>query len=155
MSSSAVYPFASPIADQQLDMQCGISNNQDLPVRTNHKIVKQLFIEPNSYLTGASVGRSIYNQDFMSPDSVINLSYQLEDAPVSFSTQTPTLLHHMYVYKKNLNQPYKKDILGGYEFEKMSPIIYIPQTPTIMFFLWWRHIDCFIIGYEIYSGWRC
>ena len=82
-----------------------IYNDQENAIRENHKVEKQLYIEPNSYTSDYDY--PIRQVDVLTGDSIIKFSYELEDITDVLSAGASGFLNRFYVYKKKLNSPFE------------------------------------------------
>ena len=124
-ASQATFPETGG-ADIQIDYSVTTFEDVDLNTRENYKINSQIYIEPNSVtLSGFPI--DVKSSDFASPDSAIEVNYELENLVPLLGTMLAGKSDQSYVYKKTNNKPYSDLFNLDYKYINFN---YVDSTNT-------------------------
>jgi len=85
----AIYPVVNDGVNEDLRMNIYhlVYNADIVPERTNYKVGKQVYLPTASYTGTTNFPVNITNNNLLTADSVLELTYQLEDLDTSLGTQ--------------------------------------------------------------------
>lgn len=90
--------------------------------RTNYKINKQLFVEPNALLLTNNLQVAVRNGDPFSPENIIETEYEIENVADVLGNPASTNFDSIYSYKKILNKPYESLFTLSYNYLNFNPV---------------------------------